>query len=397
MANKIITKNSSTAGAVPTAVDLVTGELAVNVTDKRLFTENAGGTIVELGTNPSSLTVNEAGADVDFRVESDTNTHALFLEGSSGNVGIGTSSPSRTLHVDAGSSDIVALFESSDSPASISFYDGTGGTNINSSGNEIYFRTGSTATGSGGNERVRINSNGAVLVGGTNAASAHGLDDIGSLFLQSQTNNANIGLSIYVNEGANNRRASFFVDDSLGVYGVESTATTGVPDFVIRRSGNEFARFTADGLTFNGDTAAANALDDYEEGTWTPVLSDATTGGNTSPTTATSATYTKVGRLVTVQCSFIDVNKSGMTAGNDLIIQGFPFTALSVAGTTYIPGSVVMTNTTFTGSLNSSIVDNNTYGRFNSVPSGGSLDHVMVSEISNGTTDIYLSLTYSAA
>jgi hypothetical protein len=33
---------------------------------------------------------NEAGADVDFRVESDTVDHALFVQGSDGNVGIGT-------------------------------------------------------------------------------------------------------------------------------------------------------------------------------------------------------------------------------------------------------------------------------------------------------------------
>jgi hypothetical protein len=48
MANTIITKNSATATAVPTAGQLVQGELAVNVTDKRLFTENSGGTVVEL-------------------------------------------------------------------------------------------------------------------------------------------------------------------------------------------------------------------------------------------------------------------------------------------------------------------------------------------------------------
>ena len=53
----LITKNSSTASSVPTAAQLVQGELAVNVTDKRLFTENASGTVVELGTNPSSLTL----------------------------------------------------------------------------------------------------------------------------------------------------------------------------------------------------------------------------------------------------------------------------------------------------------------------------------------------------
>jgi len=57
MATKIVTKNSSTASAVPTASDLVQGELAVNVADKRLFTEDNGGAIVEVGTNPSTLTV----------------------------------------------------------------------------------------------------------------------------------------------------------------------------------------------------------------------------------------------------------------------------------------------------------------------------------------------------
>ena len=57
MATKIVTKNSSTASAVPTASDLVQGELAVNVADKRLFTEDNAGAIVELGTNPSTLTV----------------------------------------------------------------------------------------------------------------------------------------------------------------------------------------------------------------------------------------------------------------------------------------------------------------------------------------------------
>ena len=44
-------------------------------------------------------------------------------------------------------------------------------------------------------------------------------------------------------------------------------------------SSSEIARFTTDGLTFNGDTSAANALDDYEEGTWTPALTSLTVSG----------------------------------------------------------------------------------------------------------------------
>ena len=53
---KIVTKNSSTASAVPSASDLVQGELAVNVADKRLFTEDNAAQIIEIGTNPSSIT-----------------------------------------------------------------------------------------------------------------------------------------------------------------------------------------------------------------------------------------------------------------------------------------------------------------------------------------------------
>ena len=53
----------------------------------------SGGSAVEGGA-----VFNESGADVDFRVESDTNTHALFVEGSSGNVGIGTASPDTQVH-----------------------------------------------------------------------------------------------------------------------------------------------------------------------------------------------------------------------------------------------------------------------------------------------------------
>ena len=45
------------------------------------------------------VVINESGADVDFRIESDTNTHALFLDGSNGHVGVGVTTPRNPLHV----------------------------------------------------------------------------------------------------------------------------------------------------------------------------------------------------------------------------------------------------------------------------------------------------------
>ena len=48
MPSTIVTKNSSTAAAVPSAGSLTQGELAVNVTDKKLYTKDSGGSVVTL-------------------------------------------------------------------------------------------------------------------------------------------------------------------------------------------------------------------------------------------------------------------------------------------------------------------------------------------------------------
>jgi len=50
-------------------------------------------------THEKAAIFNESGGDNDFRIESNNNTHAFFLEGSSGNVGIAASSPSSTFQV----------------------------------------------------------------------------------------------------------------------------------------------------------------------------------------------------------------------------------------------------------------------------------------------------------
>ena len=92
-------------------------------------------------------------------------------------------------------------------------------------------------------------------------------------------------------------------------------------------SPGERARFLAGGgLTFNGDTAAANALDDYEEGTFTPVPDAG--GGVTFSIPHQVGFYTKIGNTVTFQL-YLMFHASTITsgnAGNGLAIQGLPFT-----------------------------------------------------------------------
>ena len=86
----IITKNSSTASSVPTAAQLVKGELAVNVTDKRLFTEDNSGNIVELGTNPSSLALSSGSVNgVAYLNGSKVLTTGTGLQFDGSNLGLG--------------------------------------------------------------------------------------------------------------------------------------------------------------------------------------------------------------------------------------------------------------------------------------------------------------------
>ena len=83
------------------------------------------------------------------------------------------------------------------------------------------------------------------------------------------------------------------------------------------------AILAAGGMTFNGDTAAANALDDYEEGSWSPVP-QGSSGSLGSGAHNMNGTYTKVGRLCVATCYGYFTNLGSWSG--DLQITGLPFT-----------------------------------------------------------------------
>ncbi len=90
---------------------------------------------------------------------------------------------------------------------------------------------------------------------------------------------------------------------------------------------NRFKNMYLSGGVYLGGSGSANLLDDYEEGTWTPVVSDAATGGNTATCTTQLGRYRKVGNMITVSVKLVDIDRTGMTTGNAIYIQGLPFTA----------------------------------------------------------------------
>ena len=111
------------------------------------------------------------------------------------------------------------------------------------------------------------------------------------------------------------------------IYGLSNGSNSGELAFYTRNSGStaERGRFLAGGgLTFNGDTAAANALDDYEEGTFTPSIGSADAYGTRT------GRYTKVGRVVTVQVQ-VTFTQNGTQMGN---LSGLPF---ALAGSSEVP------------------------------------------------------------
>jgi hypothetical protein len=97
------------------------------------------------------------------------------------------------------------------------------------------------------------------------------------------------------------------------------------------------------GISFNGDTAAANALDDYEEGTWTMGVSF---GGAAVGVTygANAGTYTKIGRQVTVN-GYLALSSKGSSTGA-MLLTGLPFTIGNSNGN-YSSGSIFLNVITF--------------------------------------------------
>ena len=66
------------------------------------------------------VVINESSADADFRVESNGNANMLFVDGGNDRVGIGTSSPSSILNINA-NAPIITIDCASDQDSKISY------------------------------------------------------------------------------------------------------------------------------------------------------------------------------------------------------------------------------------------------------------------------------------
>jgi len=152
---------------------------------------------------------------------------------------------------------------------------------------------------------------------------------------------------------------------------------------------SERLRIDSDGLKFNGDTAAANALDDYEEGTYTPefVFGNYTYGNR-------SGNYTKIGNLVTVNVMVIWTSNNLPADSSPLKIT-LPFNSSSstnyrsVGAIGYVSG-VVINGIQF----NSALGVNTNRLDFYEINSGGAPTSMLNSDASAGGGEIQFSISY---
>ena len=309
-----------------------------------------------------------AWGSLDFRYSSGSDntprTNLALALTKDGNVGINDTSPTS----DSGYGTPVLSVKGSTSPAVVIKNSTSGGEglmstpnaaglqfhiagNATASDNNIRFRTGNTNSNYNSTERMRITSDGDVLMGTTSLLANYG-DGRTSLAIKGtgSADYATIQLGNYGTTGDNQSLGGiYFFDGSsenalVGAYRESSTGNANLR-FYTSASGGSLAErmriLSEGGITFNGDTATANALDDYEEG-----AIDTSVSGITASTNSVTGTYTKIGRLVHLEVRVTISGKSGGT-GNPFI--PLPFNANGAGIGASIVGAQLSKNTIISG------------------------------------------------
>ena len=257
--------SSSTATNVPLAANLATGELAINITDGKLFYKDNSAAVQVIGWKVVPATAGGTGqtsyAVGDLLYANTTTTLAKLPDVATGNALI------------------------------------SGGVSTAPSWGKIGLTT-------------HVSGVLPVANGGTNASSA------------SITAFNNItGYSASGATGTTTTNLVFSTSPSITTPTLVGNATLSTGNLVIGTSGK--------GIDFSATsgTGTSELLADYEEGTWTP----ADASGASLSFTVTSATYTKIGRIVNLLAYFTYPSNANV---NPVLISGLPFTA---ATNTYAP------------------------------------------------------------
>ena len=320
------------SGNVGIGVSSVIGRLHVNDSNGAVLTltRTSGATSGNLGKiRFGNTNVDSALASITAIQDGATNSSALTFGtqvvagadtermriDSSGNVGVGLT-PTAKFHVGG------TIQSQTGSTVAQMFTDGGAAYFTSVGAYPMLFQT-------NGSERMRIDSSGRLLIGttteGNSVADTLTLAESGNCGITIRSGTSSVGALYYADGTSGNEEFRGYVE-----YNHSS-------DYLrIGTAGTERMRIlSSGGLTFNGDTAQANALDDYEEGTFTPSL---TFDGNNSGMSISNqeGVYTKIGRLVTCFVR-ITLTSKGSSTGF-AAINNLPFVVSNIMTTTAVQG-----------------------------------------------------------
>jgi hypothetical protein len=326
IADKIVhTGDTNTAIRFPSA-DTVTVETGGS---ERARVDSSGRLLLGAGAIATPKSSGAGGLDLD------NGSISLVVGGNENSTGRtdGTSkinriaAPHRT-----NSEEPVAMFSCQASTSTNTLFYG-GGSSYTNAVTEHKFYTAADTTTTTGTQRLRIRSNGEIQVGVLDTPSA----SRGALGIKASSDAQSVPINLYLQESSGGEGYGIGVDGDgdLNFYnggattasfeiGDDNNVTVTQGNFIMGTSGKGIS-FAATGGPTNG-TGSSELLDDYEEGTFSP-LPDA--GGGVSFTYAhNKGFYTKIGNTVTFQLylMFYASSISSGNAGNGVAIQGLPYT-----------------------------------------------------------------------
>lgn len=386
-----------------------------------LHLSSTGGTFARFtseNTDDFSVGANANG----FVVYNETDADYPFVITNTGNVGISTVSPKGLIDIDSTGRNAVADLGDADdyalvirNPTSTGQGNGICFTNddaVHVGGAIVHIDQGSNNTGdlafytrdTGGsvNEAMRIDNSQRVGISTSSPLSGlHISDGVAYGSPQNASRKATLTISAGTEASADlqflnaNYNHIFFGDSAdANVGALLYDHTNNSMQFAV--NGSERARIlSSGGITFNGDTAAANALDDYEEGTWTPTIN----GTTTNPTVGYSnqyGRYTKIGNIVTVQ---IKIDTSSISGGSgNIVIANLPFTSPSDAN--YRSAGITSFTRSITnggGAITLNLGQNDTrVGLYKYTDADDFDTNIPISDFTDGTVTIHGTITYEA-
>ena len=425
--NGTVTADGLTSQAGANATDILTlsGSAAGRTLTVQSYDTTLGGAGFDINASASAgeitLQTNtkdrlrvEATGDISFYEDTGT-TAKFFWDASTERLGLGTDSPGTKLEVNGGTSgtDVdIASFTSTSGALSIRCSNLAAGnptwTLRSFTGEPIAF---AQAT----EERMRISSGGHLLVGKTDQDQTNTVGfeakDTGEIgvttdgtaagyfnrktsdgdIVQFRKNNTAVGtIGAFAGDmtiGLGDHKLRFF-DSSSAISPCVDAG--GINDNAIDLgvTNSRFKDLYLSGGAYLGGVAAANKLDDYEEGTWTPTLTDGTT---TVTQTSKLGSYVKVGNIVSVYFQIVNASVSGLSGG--VKVGGLPFATGNTRGNGIVQFNNVVDGPEYYAQKSGS----NAFLELkrNAKTTSETAGSMITSNFSEGVSDLFGSVTYT--